>query len=386
MDVRPFLDPTCRLFIKSLPSQFSTEDTVSFLQAFGAIHVDVMSRFGKMKRSAFANFINQFEAKLAMSRLHQLKVLGARLIVLWATPKQEEHAYDSINSTTPQDTAASSSYQFPKITDGTLANISTLISTNEQFYTQVLHVMNRMELPPPFVPEGMQPFVAMVTHKNVSPNGSDTELELEPLKPVYDPIPHGPVSLAGLLAKRAEAPIEHTGGKKQKLEIKLSTGVDSSSPAMYSTFDTPLPFGILQKQDTPPDTSQEHSRMSPIQLESYISDRELYKDRLTPHELRTHSLFREYSIGNPSSRLYVKNLARKTTKRDLRYLYGRYVDFENEQDSANYVITLLVSGRMRGQAFVGLSSPEVARRAMEDTNGYLLYGRPMVVSFARSAL
>ena len=386
MDVRPFLDPTCRLFIKSLPFQFSTEDTVSFLTAFGAIHVDVMSKFGKMKRAAFANFINQNEATLAMSRLHQLKVLGARLIVLWATPKQGEHTHDSINSTVLQDTGTESNYQYPKLTDGTLSNISALISTNEEFYTQVLHVMNRMKLPPPFLPEGMQPAVAMVPQKNVSPSASDSELELEPLKPVYKPIPHGPVSLAGLLSKRAERPVEHTGIKKQKLEIKLSTGTDRTLPVLYSTFDTPLPFGTLQKQDTPPDTSQEHSRMSPLQLESYITDRELYNDRLTPYQLRRHSLFREYYIGNPSSRLYIKNLARKTTKTDLKYLYGRYVDFDNEQDSVNYVITLLVSGRMRGQAFVGLSSPEVAHRAIEDTNGYLLHGRPMVVNFARSAL
>ena len=62
------------------------------------------------------------------------------------------------------------------------------------------------------------------------------------------------------------------------------------------------------------------------------------------------------------------------------------MDFDNELDSANYVITLLMSGRMRGQAFVGLSSPEVARKAIEDTNGYLLHGRPMVVNFARSTL
>ena len=290
MDVRPFLDPSCRLFIKSLPSQFSTEDTVSFLQAFGAIHVDVMSRFGRMKRSAFANFINQNESALALSRLHQLKVLGARLNVLWATPKQEERAHDSINSTVSEDTGTNSSYQYPKINDGTLANISALISTNEEFYSQVLHVMNRMKLPPPFVPEGMQTAIAMVTQKNVSPSPSDSELELEPLKPVYEPIPHGPVSLAGLLSKRTEGLIEHAGIKKQKLEIKLSTRTDNIPTALYSTFDTPLPFGTLQKQDTPPDTSQEHSRISPIQLESYITDRELYKDRLIHHELRTHSL------------------------------------------------------------------------------------------------
>ena len=36
-------------------------------------------------------------------------------------------------------------------------------------------------------------------------------------------------------------------------------------------------------------------------------------------------------------------------------------------------------GRIRGQAFVTLPSEEVASVALEDTNGFLLYHRPMVV-------
>ena len=37
------------------------------------------------------------------------------------------------------------------------------------------------------------------------------------------------------------------------------------------------------------------------------------------------------------------------------------------------------SGRMKGQAFVGLPSEEIASQALRDTNGYLLHGRPIVV-------
>ena len=37
------------------------------------------------------------------------------------------------------------------------------------------------------------------------------------------------------------------------------------------------------------------------------------------------------------------------------------------------------SGRMKGQAFVGLPSETVASRALQETNGYVLHGKPMVV-------
>ena len=36
-------------------------------------------------------------------------------------------------------------------------------------------------------------------------------------------------------------------------------------------------------------------------------------------------------------------------------------------------------GRMKGQAFVGMPSETVAIRAVKETNGYLLHGKPMVV-------
>ena len=34
---------------------------------------------------------------------------------------------------------------------------------------------------------------------------------------------------------------------------------------------------------------------------------------------------------------------------------------------------------MKGQAFVGMPDTEVAGQALQDTNGYLLHGKPMVV-------
>jgi U11/U12 small nuclear ribonucleoprotein SNRNP65 len=36
-------------------------------------------------------------------------------------------------------------------------------------------------------------------------------------------------------------------------------------------------------------------------------------------------------------------------------------------------------GRMKGQAFVGLPSERSAEKALRDTNGYVLYDKPLVV-------
>lgn len=40
---------------------------------------------------------------------------------------------------------------------------------------------------------------------------------------------------------------------------------------------------------------------------------------------------------------------------------------------------------MKGQAFVTLQNMEQAQKALQETNGYILKDKPMVVQFARSA-
>ena len=42
-------------------------------------------------------------------------------------------------------------------------------------------------------------------------------------------------------------------------------------------------------------------------------------------------------------------------------------------------IRVMQSGRMKGQAFVGLPSEQVAITALQETHGYLLHGKPLVV-------
>lgn len=42
-------------------------------------------------------------------------------------------------------------------------------------------------------------------------------------------------------------------------------------------------------------------------------------------------------------------------------------------------IVLMKEGRMKGQAFVGLPSVQSAEKALQETNGYVLYDKPLVV-------
>lgn len=42
-------------------------------------------------------------------------------------------------------------------------------------------------------------------------------------------------------------------------------------------------------------------------------------------------------------------------------------------------IVLMKEGRMKGQAFVGLPTEQSAEKALRETNGYVLYDKPLVV-------
>lgn len=118
--------------------------------------------------------------------------------------------------------------------------------------------------------------------------------------------------------------------------------------------------------------------MIPVSLENIV------KNRLTEEQLRLFDngrLYRNYERGNRSRRLYIKNLdVKRVDERILHSIFVRFVDEPNSID-----VRLLREGKMKGQAFVSFSSESEANRALDETNGLVLFEKPMIVQFARSA-
>jgi cold-inducible RNA-binding protein len=80
---------------------------------------------------------------------------------------------------------------------------------------------------------------------------------------------------------------------------------------------------------------------------------------------------------NPS-RLFVGNLSFQTTEKDLETYFS--------QAGGVTTVNLMLdkfSGKSRGFAFVEMSTPEEADRAVETFNGKELQGRPLTVNIAR---
>ena len=137
-------------------------------------------------------------------------------------------------------------------------------------------------------------------------------------------------------------------------------------------------------EPTPPTiviVPQEKEPPPPLPL---ISLEEIVKNRLNEEQLRQFDngrLYRNYERGHLSQRLYIKNIETKhVDERILHSLYDRY-----QSDSSPIDIRLLREGKMKGQAFVTFPNEGLALNALNDTNGYILYEKPIVVQFARTA-
>ncbi len=81
----------------------------------------------------------------------------------------------------------------------------------------------------------------------------------------------------------------------------------------------------------------------------FISRSELEKNRLKISELKELSVYKNYSRGEQNSRIYLKNLAKTVVESDLRFIYGRYINWKDESQVNAFDIRLMQEGRMKGE-------------------------------------
>ncbi|XP_076827310.1 RNA-binding region-containing protein 3 isoform X2 [Brachyhypopomus gauderio] len=478
------------LLVRHLPSELSRSEKEDLLKYFNASSVRLLSDRGALKHTAFATFSSETAASKALRRLHQLRILGHTLVVEFAkdqdsvneseSPPQPDRCADNQDGKEkkehPQppvsliDTSVAPTlglkfqanptlkYLYPPPSSAIVTNIAHALLSVPKFYVQVLHLMNKMNLPSPFGPITARPPVFELAHGLLPP--------LVPLPPPYPPenppLPEGGdesgseeeseyesgddedkermTRLMGLVKQPFKRPLRtKTASKRKKPKLKdllfapkpdsLSAPGPSLQPS--DVFEQPLSLGpkkiefhisseastavqepcdhpqeptsldqeIDPAEQTPgegagfgkmyPSTqtcSQEESAEEPEVIPSeFISRRELEKGRLSRDEIKRMSVFKNYEPGEPTCRLYVKNIAKQVEEKDLKYIYGRYIDTSSEEERNMFDIVLMKEGRMKGQAFIGLPSQKSAEKALRDTNGFVLHDKALVVQFARSA-
>ncbi|XP_075038664.1 RNA-binding region-containing protein 3 [Mixophyes fleayi] len=474
------------LLIRHLPSDLIPEDQRKLLEKSGAESVRICSgrTRGSLKNVAYATYPNKFAAAKALSVLHQFTVLGHTLVVEYAkedhihlpdqpsfsTKKKSGEKTDTSKETKLPDQVSiergvapnhglvfpirsSLKYLYPPPTSTILANIANALASVPKFYVQVLHLMNKMNLPAPFGPLTAQP-----------PLYSDYLAVPSPYPPVPPDLPENPPlpeldddydmdvssreeseyesgddeekeivarmkELAELLPKRqqikkqsrprkkmkikdfvtvpapphshAHAPLLPSevfeqpsiiGMKKMELHIPadMPASTDATAPCLETETalegtEEPPGFGKIFPSHVPKDKEEDEEEEEEDFPKDFISRRELEKGRVSKDEMRKLSVFKSYKPGEPNCRLYVKNLSKQVTEKDLKFIFGRFIDTSSETEKNMFDIRLMKEGRMKGQAFIGFPNEEVAAKALKQIHGYLLFDKPIVIQFARSA-
>ncbi|XP_028358705.1 RNA-binding region-containing protein 3 isoform X2 [Phyllostomus discolor] len=475
------------LLVRHLPAELTAEEKEDLLKYFGAQSVRVLSDKGRLKHTAYATFPNEKAAVKALTRLHQLKLLGHTLVVEFAKeqdqahspcpssgtekkkrsddPEEEEKEKKEVGCLTVENGVAPShgltfplnsclKYMYPPPSSTILANIVNALASVPRFYVQVLHLMNKMNLPTPFGPITARPpmyedYLALhaplppASPRPEEPPLPDEDEELSSVESEYESSDEEDrqrmaklTELANLQPKRPKPMKQRQVRKKRKIKDMLSAPAPvphSGHPALTPSdvFDQPPPVGSKkiefhintdvpaalrkdsEKEQQRPEEQNRDSPAAEVDASSVgfgkifpqpnvnvaeeskedsdempsecISRRELEKGRISRDEMETLSVFRSYEPGEPNCRIYVKNLAKHVQEKDLKFIFGRYVDFSSETQRIMFDIRLMKEGRMKGQAFVGLPNEKAAAKALKEANGYVLFGKPMVVQFARSA-
>lgn len=109
-----------------------------------------------------------------------------------------------------------------------------------------------------------------------------------------------------------------------------------------------------------------------------ITDEEILKNRESEEGIRSIPRFQNYQPGKPSKVLCVKNLSTQASVAQLVALFSRF-----QKKDGPPVLYRLLTGRMRGQAFVTLPDAETAQNALQLVHRYRLLGKPLVVEFGR---
>lgn len=287
-----------------------------------------------------------------------------------------------------------------------------------RFYRQVLGLMVKLKLPPPFdndnpndCPEDFFSLKAKRSHQELSEDDDDSEIETtfessDTRHHMTNSMVNKRIKLStGLVGEKAKnyvskpktVPNEKRAAtttieelfecntlsipKKQHHEINLKH-LDIDTPVLQPELQTSESFGqihpIVEEGKKEPKTDDnKQSILAQIKDADLVSDAELEQNRISESQQNEWPAFKNYQPGNPSQRLYIKNLHAKVTQLDLYRLFLKFIVLPDHLDS--FDIVHMTKGRLRGQAFVTFPSIEIAERALQSTNGYMLQSRPMVV-------
>ncbi|KAF8728555.1 hypothetical protein HU200_017818 [Digitaria exilis] len=415
------------LLVRHLPEAITQEMLSRLFSHYGATSVRPCAG-GKLRNCAFVDFRDEAAANHAHSLLNRLRFLGKVLIVeranlpnannAHAKPQDQlVHGLSQVPSTGSQNQKNSTStaepiapklgvdypfpphleYAYPPPDGNILTNIVNALIAVPRFYTQVLHLMNKMNLPAPFrmalptpplpsqvpAPPHPPPPQPPTAEEPRSADLSSDESELESSDEDVDKRKSKRAKHEAIVGSAVDKSVAHeaVGVKPAALVSNELQVIKKKNPVLQIK----IASKATQKEQPVPSTTDKELDSTNEQLEEkhFVTPQEIEKDKLPPEEILSLPMFKNYTPGNPSSVLYIKNLAKDVTHDDFYYIFG-YLFESMDSVRSGLSIKLMQEGRMRGQAFVTFPGVELAQRALNLAHGYVFKGKPMIIQFGRN--
>jgi len=294
-----------------------------------------------------------------------------------------------------------------------------------KLYVQVIHLMNKMNLPPPFgEATTMTPMLYNYFYKNktetkkrkkrdelLSSDESELESDNDNINnnvkqenlPINDlikttKITH-PNKKTKLTTSQNEILIKINVENKSSENKNENISIENNDVIDISEINTNMPtennevIDISEINTNMPTENNEAIDNNKINTniikkykpnKNYISIDDLQKNKISQEEMVKLPAYRNYREGIPSRTLFLKNVNVKLTKeKDLEYIFGRYLNDEEIKDKLQ--IRLMTSGRMKGQAFIKLPTVEMASLLLKEVHGYILNEKALIIQYGKSS-
>lgn len=217
--------------------------------------------------------------------------------------------------------------------------------------------MNKMNLPPPFGPARKRPsFPDVLPEKQSSrvdelKNYGPSKLKRAqlPEEEEEEEDEEGEMEEEG---KRGDMEMDGQGVKPTFLDKRphTSQSADASSNP-FSETKTSITFSTPQ-QSTPSisgvvsveNKGIQNFFVQPAAVRTCISRQEIIKHRISKEEMSQHKAFANYNYGEPSAKLYLRNMAKDITEDDLLQLFGCF--FDRDEVAKEYEMTFFPSSSL----------------------------------------
>ncbi|CAG5054074.1 unnamed protein product [Parnassius apollo] len=153
-------------------------------------------------------------------------------------------------------------------------------------------------------------------------------------------------------------------------------------PTMYTIKDSKIVR--LEPVEREDDNDGEESEFRAVDIVMPVNPAEeqlLEGTKMSLDDIKKIERFNDYEPGIPSKVLYLKNIAPSVSQEQLSLLFNQFL-----LDNGGPIDLHLLTGRMRGQAFVTFQTEDLAIKALDEVNGTILSGRPIIAQFGRNSI